>query len=117
AQQQLVEIARAIAIGCRVLVLDEPTSSLAGDDIVRLFELVRRLRAAGQAIVYISHFLEEVKQISDRFLVLRDGRSVGGGVTEEASADQMVAMVVGGKGEELYPRRPRKTGERLHETR
>ena len=115
AQQQLVEIARAIAIGCRVLVLDEPTSSLAGDDIARLFELVRRLRTAGQAIVYISHFLEEVKQISDRFLVLRDGRAVGGGATAEVSADQIVSMMVGRKVEELYPRSPRKTGEMVLE--
>jgi ribose transport system ATP-binding protein len=111
AQQQLVEIARAIAIGCRVLVLDEPTSSLAKDDISRLFELVRRLRAQGQAIVYISHFLEEVKQISDRFLVLRDGKTVGGGATSEAGTDQIVALMVGRKVEDLYPRSPRKAGE------
>src|SRR5881394_1681920 len=59
AQQQLVEIARAIAIGCRVLVLDEPTSSLAKDDIPRLFDLLRHLKTQGHAIVYISHFIEE----------------------------------------------------------
>jgi ribose transport system ATP-binding protein len=111
AQQQLVEIARAIAIGCRVLVLDEPTSSLAKDDISRLFELVRRLRGQGHAIVYISHFLEEVKQISDRFVVLRDGKAVGGGVTAEASAEQMVSLMVGRKVEDLYPRSLRKAGE------
>jgi len=107
AQQQLVEIARAIAIGCRVLVLDEPTSSLSKDDISRLFDLVRRLGAQGQAIVYISHFLEEVKQISDRFLVLRDGKTVGGGATSGATSDQIVSLMVGRKVEELYPRSPR----------
>src|SRR3954469_10669581 len=69
AEQQLVEIARSVAIGARVLVLDEPTSSLGKEDIARLFDLVRRLRSQGQAIVYISHFLEEVKQVSDRFVV------------------------------------------------
>src|SRR5436190_13192907 len=59
AEQQMVEIGRAVAIGCKVLVLDEPTSSLTKKDIVQLFELVKRLRSQGQAIVYISHFLEE----------------------------------------------------------
>src|SRR5438105_9668498 len=81
AEQQMVEIGRAVAIGCRVLVLDEPTSSLTKKDIVHLFDLVRRLRSNGHAIIYISHFLEEVKEISDRFTVLRDGRSVGSGQT------------------------------------
>jgi ribose transport system ATP-binding protein len=111
AQQQLVEIARAIAIGCRVLVLDEPTSSLSKDDIPRLFELVRRLAAQGHAIIYISHFLEEVKQISNRFLVLRDGKTAGGGATSDASTDQIVSLMVGRKVEDLYPRSPRKAGE------
>jgi ribose transport system ATP-binding protein len=73
AAQQLVEIARALGSGCRVLVLDEPTSSLSRDDVRRLFELIGRLKRQGLAIVYISHFIEEVKAVSDRFVVLRDG--------------------------------------------
>src|SRR5688500_2208073 len=85
ASQQMVEIARAVAIGCRVLVLDEPTSSLTRPDIRHLFDLVKRLRSQGLGIVYISHFLEEVQEVADRFVVLRDGRSVGGGVTREAT--------------------------------
>ena len=84
-QQQLVEIARALAVGCRVLVLDEPTSSLGRADVERLFALLRRLKAQGHAIVYISHFLEEVKAITDRFTVLRDGRNAGGGATADAT--------------------------------
>lgn len=111
AEQQLVEIARAVAIGCRVLVLDEPTSSLTKKDIELLFGLVKRLREQGHAIVYISHFLEEVKEISDRFTVLRDGKSVGGGATAEASTDQIIAMMVGRTVDELYPRSPRTPGE------
>ncbi|MEO6437510.1 MAG: ATP-binding cassette domain-containing protein, partial [Tepidisphaeraceae bacterium] len=75
ASQQMVEIARAVAIDCRVLVLDEPTSSLTRPDIRHLFDLVTRLRSQGLGIVYISHFLEEVQEISDRFIVLRDGKS------------------------------------------
>src|SRR4051794_8129154 len=79
AEQQLVEIARAVAIGCRVLVLDEPTSSLTREDVRLLFDLVRRLKSQGISVVYISHFLEEVRDISDRITVLRDGRTVGSG--------------------------------------
>ena len=79
AEQQLVEIARSVALGCRVLVLDEPTSSLTRRDIDNLFAMLHRLRAQGLGIVYISHFLEEVREISDRFTVLRDGATVGGG--------------------------------------
>src|SRR5688500_13844348 len=77
ADQQIVGIARAVAVGCRVLVLDEPTSSLTARDIRLLFDLVARLRNQGISIVYISHFLEEVRAIADTFAVLRDGRTVG----------------------------------------
>jgi ribose transport system ATP-binding protein len=115
AEQQLVEIGRAVAIGCRVLVLDEPTSSLTARDIERLFELVRRLKSQGHAIVYISHFLEEVKAISDRYTVLRDGKSVGGGRTADATHSQIIAMMVGRSVDELYPRSARKQGEPILE--
>ena len=111
AEQQLVEIARAVAIGCRVLVLDEPTSSLTRRDILRLFDLVRRLKGRGIAIVYISHFLEEVKEISDRFVVLRDGKTVGTGRTSEAKTSEIIAMMVGRTVEDLYPRSARSAGE------
>jgi ribose transport system ATP-binding protein len=111
AEQQLVEIARAVANDCRVLVFDEPTSSLTQSDIVRLFNLIRRLKARGQAIVYISHFLEEVKEISDVFTVLRDGQSVGGGRTADVPAEKIIAMMVGRQVADLYPRSVRKQGE------
>jgi ribose transport system ATP-binding protein len=115
ADRQIVEIGRAVAVGCRVLVLDEPTSSLTRRDIALLFDLVRRLRGQGLAIVYISHFLEEVKEISDRFTVLRDGRSVGGGRTAEATPRQIVSMMVGRDVEELYPRSARRAGKTVLE--
>ncbi len=111
ARQQMVEVARAVAIGCRVLVLDEPTSCLPQQDIRGLFHLVRRLKARGYAIVYISHFLEEVQQISDVYTVLRDGQTVGSGVTAEASADDIVSLMVGRSVTELYPRSRRRPGE------
>jgi ribose transport system ATP-binding protein len=115
AAQQLVEIARALAVGCRVLVLDEPTSSLGRADVERLFALLRRLKAQGHAIVYISHFIEEVKEVADRFMVLRDGRNAGGGPTAEASHDAIVALMVGSSVSNLFPRSPRQRGDRILE--
>ncbi len=115
AEQQLVEIARAVAIGCRVLVLDEPTSSLTRHDVERLFELVARLKEQGLAIIYISHFLEEVQAVSDRITVLRDGKSVGGGATGALTNDQIVKLMVGRSVDELYPRSLRKAGETVLE--
>ncbi len=115
AAAQLVEIARAVAVGCRVLVLDEPTSSLGQSDIEKLFELIGRLKQQGHAIVYISHFLEEVRRISDRFTVLRDGRTVGSGTTDEVDNDRLIRMMVGREVENLYPHSARVTGETLLE--
>jgi len=108
--QQLVEIARALAIGCRVLVLDEPTSSLTQQDVERLFEIIGRLKRQGKAIVYISHFIEEVKRVADRVTVLRDGRVVGSSDVDAITIDEIVALMVGRQVEELYPRSARQAG-------
>ena len=109
--RQIVEICRALAGDARVLLMDEPTSSLQGSDVDRLFALIRRLAARGIAIVYISHFLEEVRRIAERFIVLRDGRSVGSGTIAETSNDQLITMMVGRSAEGLFPTRhpPRDT--------
>jgi ribose transport system ATP-binding protein len=115
AAQQLVEIARALAVGCRVLVLDEPTSSLGLDDVRRLFSLLARLKASGHAIVYISHFIEEVKTITDRFVVLRDGKNAGAGITAETANDAIVSLMVGAAPSDLFPRSPRTRGEAILE--
>jgi ribose transport system ATP-binding protein len=117
AQQQLVEIARAVALDCRVLVLDEPTSSLTAKDIEKLFALIRRLKAKGISVVYISHFLEEVQEISDRFTVLRDGETVGGGVTKDTPNEKIIALMVGRDVDELYPRSARKPGDVILEVK
>ena len=109
--QQLVEIARALAIGCRVLVLDEPTSSLTQQDVERLFEIIKRLKQQGKAIVYISHFIEEVKRVADRVTVLRDGQMVGSSDVGAISTDEIIAMMVGRQVEDLYPKSSRKAGE------
>ena len=113
AAQQLVEIARALASRCRVLVLDEPTSSLAREDVVRLFDLIRRLKAQGHAIVYISHFIEEVNAIADRVVVLRDGRNAGGGDIAATAPGAIVAMMVGRQLGDLFPRSPRRRGDAI----
>jgi len=113
AARQIVEIARALTIGCRVLVLDEPTSSLAEKDVARLFDLIATLKADGHAIVYISHFLEEVKQVADRFTVLRDGAVAGYGAMADVTVDALVALMVGREIRQLYPRTPRTPGDAL----
>lgn len=109
--QQMVEIARAVVTQAKVVVLDEPTSSLTQSDVARLFQLIRRLRERGLSIIYISHFLEEVQQVSDRFTVLRDGQTVGTGATRDTPTSQIVAMMVGREVSELYPRRQPRRGE------
>ncbi len=101
AGQQLVEIARA--------------SSLVHADVNKLFDLIRRLKQQGLAIVYISHFIEEVKAVSDRFEVLRDGCNAGAGVTAHTGVDEMVNLMVGRTLQELYPRGARIAGEAILE--
>ncbi|MEY2981470.1 MAG: hypothetical protein RL562_1697 [Planctomycetota bacterium] len=111
ADQQLVEIARSVALGARVVVLDEPTSSLAQEDVQRLFRLIGELRDRGTSVVYISHFLEEVRTVTDRYTVLRDGQSVGSGMTADVGPEELVAKMVGREVAELYPRSTRTRGE------
>lgn len=111
AQQQLVEIARALAQDARVLVFDEPTSSLTEDDARRLFAVIRDLRAAGLGIVYISHFLEELNQIAETHTVLRDGCVVGHGCLAETTLDEIVRMMVGRDLTEMFPHTPHTPGE------
>ncbi|MFF2848733.1 sugar ABC transporter ATP-binding protein [Streptomyces sp. NPDC058001] len=96
AQQQLVEIARALAVGARLIILDEPTASLTTQESERLFDLLRRLRAEGRAIIYVSHRLAEVMDLSDRVTVLRDGELVGTRTRREiADESDLVKLMVG----------------------
>jgi ribose transport system ATP-binding protein len=111
AARQVVEIARALLTDVKLLVLDEPTSALTQEDAKRLFDLVKRLRARGVTVVYISHFLEEIEAVADRFTVLRDGAVVGGGLVGEAPRGRIIEMMVGRSVEEQYPRIPHSPGE------
>ncbi|GIW78544.1 MAG: sugar ABC transporter ATP-binding protein [Gemmatales bacterium] len=115
--QQLVEIARALLVDARILILDEPTSSLTQEDAGRLFRLIRRLRDRGVTIVYISHFLEEVEQIADRCTVLRDGKNVGTAVCAEVSREQIIEWMVGRSLTEQFPKVPHAIGEPILEIR
>ena len=116
--QQVVEICRALAGDARLVLMDEPTSSLSQQSVTRLFEVVRQLRASGLAIIYISHFLEEVRQIADRFTVLRDGATVLTGEIASVTDHQLVAAMVGREVDQLLEH-PRHTppGDLLLEAR
>jgi ribose transport system ATP-binding protein len=109
--QQLVEIARALSGDARIIVFDEPTSSLGRRDVEHLFHVIETLRRSGIAIIYISHFLEEVGQICSRFTVLRDGQSVGSGELARTSQQQIVSMMVGRTVDELFPQVPHTPGQ------
>jgi ribose transport system ATP-binding protein len=105
AARQIVEISRALAARARIILMDEPTSSLQRDDVANLFNLIRKLSADGISVIYISHFLEEVRQIADRFTVLRDGRSVATGEIAGTSDDELIAKMVGRTQQNLFPER------------
>jgi ribose transport system ATP-binding protein len=117
AKQQLVEIARALASDAKILVFDEPTSSLTEEDTAHLFAVIRDLRSAGMGIVYISHFLEEVTQVGDVFTVLRDGRSVAEGRLAQVTHADLARAMVGREIDELFPKIPHSLGPPLLEVR
>lgn len=105
AQCQMVEIAKALSLDAEVLIMDEPTSSLTRRETDALFKVIRELRNAGVAIVYISHRLDDLAEITDRVTVLRDGRHVMTGAFGDTSVDEIVAQMVGRSLEEKFPER------------
>ncbi len=105
--RQVVEICRAMAARARVVLMDEPTSSLPRGDVERLFAVVRRLAGHGVAVLYISHFLEETRAVASTFTVLRDGRTVGEGTLASVGNDELVSLMVGRTVAALFPRRER----------
>jgi ribose transport system ATP-binding protein len=111
--RQIVEVCRALAADARVVLMDEPTSCLQGADVERLFDLVRRLASRGIAVVYISHFLEEVRRIADRYTVLRDGRSVGTGSIAETTNERLIAQMVGRPASGVFRPRAHRPGARV----
>lgn len=111
--RQLIEIARAMVNRAEVVILDEPTSSLSSEDTRKLFEVINMLRDQGIAIIYISHFLEEIQSISDRYTILRDGSTCGTGSMENVSIPEIVEMMVGRSLEEMYPKIPHEIGAKV----
>jgi ribose transport system ATP-binding protein len=115
--QQLVEVARALVSQARVIVFDEPTSSLAERDADRLFTIIDRLRRRGLAIIYISHFLEEVQRIAQTYTVLRDGRAVATGCWDDTELKSIIGHMVGRDLDALFPHVPHRPGESILELR
>jgi ABC-type sugar transport system ATPase subunit len=106
AQQQLVEIAKALAFEARVIVMDEPTSALPADDVERVFALIARLKADGCGVVYISHKMDEIDRVADRITVLRDGARVGSDLAEAMPRDRLVRLMVGREIARQFPYEP-----------
>lgn len=104
AQQQLVEIIKAVSFNTHILVLDEPTSSLSLKETQRLFDIIRRLQGKGVAIIYISHKMDEIFEISDRITVIRDGRYIDTVPTSQTSSEEVVRKMVGRSIEQFYVR-------------
>lgn len=104
AQQQLVEITKAVSFDINILVMDEPTSSLTGEDVKKLFETMHRLQKSGISIIYISHKFEELFQVTDKITVIRDGTYVGTRKTKESTPRELISMMVGREIESLYTR-------------
>ena len=104
AQQQMVEIVKAVSFNGKIIVMDEPTSSLSNEEVEQLFEIIENLRKKKVSIIYISHRMEELFRISDRVTVIRDGAYVGTKKTSETSPNELVAMMVGRDLESFYAR-------------
>ncbi|MBX9628469.1 MAG: sugar ABC transporter ATP-binding protein [Gemmataceae bacterium] len=104
-ERQLVEVAKGLAAGARVLILDEPTTSLTRPEADRLFALVRQVRAAGKSVVYISHNLPDVLGLCDAVAVLRDGALVAHGPAGEFTEDRLITLMVGRQLDQVYPQR------------
>jgi len=114
-KQQMVEIAKALSINARILIMDEPTSALTDNEIRELFRIIRELRAEGKGIVYISHRLEELKEITDRITILRDGKYVKTMNYADTSVSEIISYMVGREIKEKYPRVNCKRGKKLLE--
>ena len=111
--KQLVELARALATDARVVILDEPTSSLTHDDTERLYQIIARLKNRGVSIIFISHFLDEVQRVADDYTVLRNGESVASGPVKETPIQNIIEQMIGRPVGELYPRIPHELGEEV----
>lgn len=116
-QMQSVEIAKAVSANCRVLILDEPTSSLTANEVEALFRIINDLKAEGVAIVYISHKMDEILRIGDEVTIMRDGKYIGTWDASELTTDKIITLMVGRELTNLYPKRENVPGEVIFEVR
>ncbi|NLM10784.1 MAG: sugar ABC transporter ATP-binding protein, partial [Clostridiaceae bacterium] len=117
AEQQMVEIAKAISFNSKILILDEPTAALTESEIDRLFNIIHKLKSKGVGMIYISHRLEELARITDRVSVLRDGEYLGTYLYKDITIDKLVHLMVGRELNEKFPVYKRKIGDVLFEAR
>ncbi len=116
-KQQMVEIAKALSIHAKILVMDEPTSALTAKEIDELFRIIDQLRSEGCGIVYISHRLEELSHVSNRVTVLRDGEFIMNGEFQDYTMDQLISFMVGREITEKFPRVSCEKGKKIFEVR
>ena len=109
-EKSLVAIARALVVECDFLVLDEPTASLPANEVERLFAAIRRLKARGVGMIYVSHRLDEIFRIADRVVVMRDGAMVGEKPVAETTPEELVALIVGRSNLDMFRKAPLKPG-------
>jgi D-xylose transport system ATP-binding protein len=117
-KQQMVEIAKALSKRAHILILDEPTSALSDKEVTELFRVIRSLRQAGVCMCYISHKMEEISQIADRVVVLRDGRTIGESTQiADITLDQIIERMIGRALSEMYPHAVRQRGEKIFDVK
>lgn len=116
-QMQSVEIAKAVSQQAKVVIFDEPTSSLSDNEVEALFRIMNDLRDKGVAMVYISHKMDEIKRIADDITIMRDGTYVGTWPAAELSTDQIIAKMVGRELTNVYPPKENKPGEVIMEVK
>lgn len=116
-KQQMVEIAKALSINAKILIMDEPTSALTSKEIDELFRIIRKLKKEGHGIVYISHRLEEFQHIVDRVTIMRDGQYIMSGDFKELTMDKMISYMVGREIKEKFPRVQCEKGKKVFEVR
>ena len=116
-KQQMVEIAKALSINAKILIMDEPTSALTAKEIEDLFRIIRKLKAEGRGIVYISHRLEELAEIVDRVTIMRDGQYITNGNFADMTMDQIITNMVGREIKEKFPRVSCEKGKKVFEVK
>ena len=117
AKRQMTEIAKALFVDAKIIVMDEPTAALSGREVEYLFKIVRALRERGRAIIYISHMLEEIFEIADRVTVLRNGRNVGTKIVSLTNREEVIKMMVGKDIKQRFPKTPVKPGKVVMDVR